>query len=108
VDSVLTEHINNIIEVLIFDLNESEKGNRAHYKLLIEYLNAGGLYDKAKKWAENYLENYKNEDEPLKLMLKIGYDSNDKKLFEETARTIKKAEFPIRKSTMELVEYWKV
>lgn len=106
VDSILDEYTKGIIETLIDDIKRSKKGNRKHYRLLIEYLNQTKLFRQATMWADLYKKEYSDEDDPLRLMLKIGYDSNDENLFKKAAQLIKSADFPVRKATLDLVEYF--
>jgi hypothetical protein len=64
------------------------------------------MYEKAINWAEKFKQDYPTEDEPLRLLLKIGYDSHNEQIFENAAHDIIYADFPIRKSILELVQYW--
>ncbi len=84
-----------------------KKSERKYYRLLIEYFNDNDMFKESIHWAQRYKDEYPNEDDPLRLMLKIGYDSKDEDLFRKTMQSIIHADFPIRKGTMDLVEYWK-
>lgn len=108
VENILNEFEKIIIDTLIDDLNVSNKGSRKHYALLIEHLNKCKMYDRAVEWVNKYQKAYPNEDEPLKLMLETGYNSHNETLFENAVQEIIYADFPIRKSTMDLVQYWRV
>ncbi len=107
VESITNGYITDIIKVLEERLSASDKGSRNYFQMLIIYLIKQKEFKRALKWVERYKKDYFEEDDPLRLMLKVGFESNDEILFEKAADMIIDADFPIRKSTMDLVNYWR-
>lgn len=108
VEGILNKHKQCLEKVLIEELSDIERSDRKYYRLLIEYFDDNNMFKESIYWAQRYKDQYPNEDDPLRLMLKIGFDSKDENLFRKTIQSILHADFPIRKSTMDLVAYWKI
>jgi hypothetical protein len=106
IESIKKQHMDTIIDVLIYDIENSQIPLHNSYEMLCDYLINLQDFKRAKKWTDHYQKRYFRSDRPLRLKLKIAYETKDTKMFNLVATKIENAKFPITQKTMNILEFW--
>ena len=101
----LKDNYNNKIISLLKELIEKKNCEEKYYYMLINKCLQMKKYDEAIAYSNILLKKYGDNEETYKLILKICYETKNKKLFIETMNNLKNMH-NLTKESKNMVEFW--